>query len=160
MPKINATDTDLGRELATAVIMFHEALAKKAGLTAAESRCVGILLQREVLTAGELARATGLTTGAITGIVDRLQKGGWLRREENPVDRRSVLIRALPNPRREAALIPGYLRLREGMAAHLAGFTGKELAVIDRYLRGAIDTLRRLTEELREEPRPDSLSPK
>jgi len=150
MSKIKPSPSDPGRELATAVIMFHEALAKKAGLTAAESRCIGILGQREVLTAGELARATGLTTGAITGIVDRLQKAGWLRREVNPDDRRSVLIRALPNPKAEAVLMPGYARLREAMGAHIAAFSPDELAVIDRYLRGAIDTLRRLTDELRE----------
>ncbi len=149
MSKINAIPSDPGRQLATAVIMFHETLAKKAGLTAAESRCLGILFQREALTAGELARATGLTTGAITGIVDRLQKDGWLRREANPADRRSVLIRALPNRRREAVLAPGYARLREAMAALMAEFSPDELLVIERYLDGAVATLQRLTEELR-----------
>jgi DNA-binding MarR family transcriptional regulator len=149
MPKINATPSDPGRELATAVIVFHETLAKKAGLTAAESRCLGILFQREAITAGELARATGLTTGAITGIVDRLQKDGWLRREANPADRRSVLIRALPNRRREAVLSPGYARLREAMAALMAEFSPAELLVIQRYLNGAVTTLNRLTDELR-----------
>jgi len=153
MAKTNTTPEDPGRALATAVIMFHEALAKKAGLTAAESRCIGILGQRGVLTAGELARATGLTTGAITGIVDRLQKAGWLRREANPADRRSVLIRLLPNPSREAVLMPGYARLREAMGAHIAGFSGDEIAVIDRYVRGATATLHRLTEELRDAPK-------
>jgi DNA-binding MarR family transcriptional regulator len=149
MAKINATPSDPGRELATAVIIFHETLAKKAGLTAAESRCLGILLQREVVTAGELARATGLTTGAITGIVDRLQKDGWLKREQNPADRRSVLIRALPNRRREAVLSPGYAKLRQAMAALMAEFTPAELQVIERYLEGVVATLHRLTEELR-----------
>jgi DNA-binding MarR family transcriptional regulator len=149
MSKINATGTDPGRELATAVIVFHEALAKKAGLTAAESRCLGVLFQREVVTAGELARATGLTTGAITGIVDRLQRDGWLRRENNPDDRRSVLIRALPHPRREAVLLPGYARLREAMAELMAEFSPAELLVIQRYLHGAVATLHRLTSELR-----------
>ena len=160
MSKINSTPRDPGRELATAVIMFHEALAKKAGLTAAESRCIGILGQRGVLTAGELARATGLTTGAITGIVDRLQKAGWLRREGTPDDRRSVLISALPNPTGEAVLAPGYTRLREAMAAHIGTFTGVELVVIDRYLRGAVDTLKRLTDALRDEAGPNFRSPK
>lgn len=149
MSKINATPSDPGRELATAVIVFHETLAKKAGLTAAESRCLGILFQREAITAGELARATGLTTGAITGIVDRLQKDGWLRREANPADRRSVLIRALPNRQREAVLSPGYARLREAMAALMAEFSPAELLVIQRYLDGAVATLNRLTDELR-----------
>jgi DNA-binding MarR family transcriptional regulator len=149
MSKINATPSDPGRELATAVIVFHESLAKKAGLTAAESRCLGILFQHDVVTAGELARATGLTTGAITGIVDRLQKDGWLRREANPADRRSVLIRALPHPRRDAVLRPGYTRLREAMAALMAEFSPAELLVVERYLEGAIGMLHRLTEELR-----------
>ncbi|HEY7805774.1 MAG TPA: MarR family transcriptional regulator [Croceibacterium sp.] len=149
MSKINATPQDPGREFATAVIVFHEALAKKAGLTTAESRCVGILLHCEVATAGELARATGLTTGAITGIVDRLQKAGWVRREDNPTDRRSVLVRLLPNANAKAVLLPGYARLREAMAALMGEFTPQELIVIERYLQGAIGTLQRLTDELR-----------
>jgi len=149
MTKIKTMPSDPGRELATAVIIFHETLAKKAGLTAAESRCLGILRQREVVTAGELARATGLTTGAITGIVDRLQKDGWLKREGNPNDRRSVLIRAVPNPAGEAVLAPGYARLREAMAALMGEFSRDELKVIERYLGGAIAVLHRLTEELR-----------
>ncbi len=64
-------------------------------MTAAERKTLGILGELDVATAGRLAQETGLTTGAITGIVDRLEKAGFARREPNPDDRRSVLIRAL-----------------------------------------------------------------
>jgi DNA-binding MarR family transcriptional regulator len=149
MSKINSRPSDPGRELATAVILFHETLARKAGMSAAESRCLGILAERQTMTAGELARATGLTTGAITGIVDRLERAGWARREPNPADRRSVLIHALPHPDLEAVLAPAYARLRGAMAGLIGGFTAEELRAVGRYVTGATEVLRALTDELR-----------
>jgi len=140
---------NLGRELATAVILFHETLARRAGMSAAESRCLGVLGQLGVATAGQLAKATGLTTGAITGIVDRLEKAGYARREPHPSDRRSVLIRPLPHPKLGEMLEPAYLKLRDAMAAVAADFTPAELIVVARYLTQATDTLRTLTEELK-----------
>jgi len=154
MSEINATPApatpgQLGRDLATAVVLFHETLARRAGMSAAESRCLGTLGQLGVATAGQLATATGLTTGAITGIVDRLEKAGYARREPNPKDRRSVLIRPLPHPKLAAMLAPAYQKLRDAMASVGANFTPTELDVIARYLAQATDTLRVLTAELR-----------
>lgn len=154
MSKISSSPSDPGRELATAVILFHETLARRAGMSAAESRCLGILADRTVATAGELARATGLTTGAITGIVDRLEKAGWARREPNPADRRSVLVHALPHPDLEALLAPAYARLRAEMAGLMASFSGAELQTVRNYLAGATQVLRNLTEGLRDNPPP------
>jgi len=154
MSEIKSTSTscappNLGRELATAVILFHETLARRAGPSAAESRCLGVLGQLGLATAGQLATATGLTTGAITGIVDRLEKAGYARREPNPKDRRSVLIRALPHPRLGETLEPAYQKLRDAMASVEAGFTPAELGVVTRYLTQTTDRLRALTAELK-----------
>src|SRR5438552_15579379 len=83
----------LHRDLATAVIAFHEAGARRLGMTAAERKCAGLIAEWGETTPTQLAEATGLTTGAITGIVDRLERAGYAKREPNPKDRRSVLIR-------------------------------------------------------------------
>src|SRR5579871_3290956 len=87
----------LGSELSAAVIAFHEAIAARLGIGATEWKCLAVLGigHAETATAGQLASATGLTTGAITGIIDRLERLGYVRREPNPEDRRSVIIRAL-----------------------------------------------------------------
>jgi DNA-binding MarR family transcriptional regulator len=118
-------------------------------MSAAESRCLGVLAQFGVATAGQLATATGLTTGAITGIVDRLEKAGYARREPNPRDRRSVLIRPLPHPKLAEMLAPAYQKLRDAMTSVEADFTPAEMSVVARYLTQATSTLRTLTAELK-----------
>src|SRR4030095_2359881 len=70
--KLGPADS-LHRDLATAVVTFHEAVAGRLGMSAAEQRVLGVLGRMDPATPGQLAEATGLTTGAITGIVDRLE---------------------------------------------------------------------------------------
>ncbi len=143
---------DLGRLLATAVALFYETLARAAGMTAAESRCLSVVSREGTVTPGELARESGLTTGAITGIVDRLEKAGLVRREQNPADRRSVLVHAVPNAGPEAVLRPAYAALRSDMAALRDSFTLEEQCVINRYLESAAHILAVQTEALRALP--------
>ena len=79
-PAIAGESNRLHRDLATAMVSFHEAVARRLGMTAAERKCAGLLAERGRMTPGELAQVTGLTTGAITGIVDRLVKAGFAAR--------------------------------------------------------------------------------
>src|SRR5215475_10461124 len=87
---------EAGRRLSTATIMFHQALADQLGLHPTDHKCIGLLGSAGSATAGELAEATGLTTGAITGVIDRLEAAGFVRREDDPHDRRRVIIRVVP----------------------------------------------------------------
>src|ERR1700712_4654758 len=89
-PELSVED-QLHRDLATAMITFHEAVARRLGVTAADQRVLG---RMGVATPSQLAELTGLTTGAITGIVDRLERAGFAKRVPNPADRRSVLVHA------------------------------------------------------------------
>src|SRR5437762_8821506 len=89
----------LHRDLATAVIAFHEAGARRLGMTAAERKCAGMIAEFGKCTPKQLAETTGLSTGAITGIVDRLVRAGYAKREPNPKDRRSVIIHACSSER-------------------------------------------------------------
>jgi hypothetical protein len=73
-----------GRELSETVILYHEAIARKIGISATEWKCLELLTRKRPVTAKHLAEASGLTTGAITGIVDRLEKVGYVSREDNP----------------------------------------------------------------------------
>ncbi len=160
MPKINASSisppanvSNLGREMATAVITFHETLARRAGMSAAETRCLGVLARMQVATPGQLAQATGLTTGAITGIVDRLEKAGYARREPNPNDRRSLLIRPVNQEKFNQILGPFYESLRTSMTEMASRYSIEQLEVIGRYLEDTTAVLTSETTKLKAKPK-------
>lgn len=84
---------ELSRLLGAATVAFHTSAGERLGLSATEQKCLDIALRQEQpLTAGRLAQLSGLSTGAITGIVDRLEKAGRVRRGRDPHDRRKVVI--------------------------------------------------------------------
>jgi DNA-binding transcriptional ArsR family regulator len=76
--------------------LMGQAAADRIGLNATDLNCLNILSFSGQLTAGQLARATGLTTASITGVADRLEEAGYVRRERDPADRRRVVIRLVP----------------------------------------------------------------
>ncbi len=110
---IQKVGMDLGRELSTVAVFLHQAIASRLGLNVTDTRCFELMSRysQPPLTAGYLARATGLTTGAVTGILDRLEKAGLVERFRDPSDRRKVFVRPLP----EALQRVG--RLYEGLAS-------------------------------------------
>ncbi len=143
-------DPDLfHRRLSTAVIAFHETVARRRGLGIAEHKCLGTLWEQGTATAGELARATGFTTGAITGIVDRLEKDRYVRREPNPKDRRSVLIRPLHVKKLRREVLPLFLPLTKSMTRLRKDFSAKELAAIDEYLARTTEILKKEAQKLK-----------
>ena len=73
--------------------LMSQAAADRIGINSTDLNCLNILSFRGQMTAGELARETGLTTASITGVVDRLEEAGFVRRERDPQDRRRVVVR-------------------------------------------------------------------
>lgn len=139
----------LGQELSSAVIAFHDAIASDLGLSSTEWRCLRILSQTTAATAGRLAAETGLTTGAITGIVDRLERAGYVRREPNPKDRRSVLIRPLRQQELLDRVAPTFASLGGAMAKLASRYTTDQLAAISTYLKETVAILKEQTEKLK-----------
>ena len=140
----------LHRDLATAVITFHEAVSRRVGMTAAERKTLSILWDLGVATPGQLAAASGLTTGAITGIVDRLEKAGYATRAPNPDDRRSVLIHPRQQEKLRAVIGPIFGSLSTAMADLSARYTPEQLNLIHTYLAETTDVLRDQTRRLKE----------
>ena len=140
----------LHRDMATAVIIFHEAVSRRLGMTAAERKTLGVLGEMGVATPGQLATATGLTTGAITGIVDRLEKAGYAKRAPNPNDRRSVLIHVRQQEKVMAMLRPIFGSLSASMAELTTRYPPEHLAVIYQYLAETTEILRNETLKLKE----------
>src|ERR1043165_7694421 len=68
-------------------ILFSQAVADRLKLNSSDLECLDIVMLRGPVTAGELAQATGLTTGAITGLIDRLERAGYVRRARDAEDR-------------------------------------------------------------------------
>jgi DNA-binding MarR family transcriptional regulator len=80
------------RRQSGATVLFHAAVADRLGLHASDHKCLDLLVRLGPKTAGELAEQTGLTTGAITGVIDRLEGAGYARRAKDPADRRRVVV--------------------------------------------------------------------
>jgi DNA-binding MarR family transcriptional regulator len=76
--------------------MFQYAVAEEMKLNPTDAECIDFLMEMGPVTAGELAKATRLTTGAITAAIDRLEKSGFAKRENDPGDRRKVIIKFIP----------------------------------------------------------------
>jgi DNA-binding MarR family transcriptional regulator len=117
-----------GREQSTAAIMFHQAVADRLGLHTTDHKCADLLVLKGPMTAGELAVHTGLTTGAITGVIDRLEKGGFVERQDDPHDRRRVIVKVIPQRVKKIG------RLFESLVASMqelcSRYTNEELKVI------------------------------
>jgi DNA-binding MarR family transcriptional regulator len=134
LPAANATEGSLlGRDFIAAVVVFHELVGRRLGLSATDRKCLD-LLSRGAVTAGELARFTGLTTGAVTGIIDRLVKAGYAERVSDPDDRRRVLVARKPHSRLDKILPAIFGPLGDDMAAVTVNYTARELGVISDFL--------------------------
>jgi DNA-binding MarR family transcriptional regulator len=135
------------------VIAFHEGGARRVGMTAAERKCAGLIAELGETTPKQLAEATGLSTGAITGIVDRLERAGYARREPNPKDRRSVIIRPMNSERLAAETHPIFASLTEAMTQLDARYSPEERALILKHLEDTIAVLRREIAKIESSPR-------
>jgi len=144
----------MGRELSNAVIFFHEAVASHLGMSAAEWKCLGLLEQHGPATAGRLAELSGFTTGAITGIVDRLEQAGYVRRESHPNDRRSVIVQPRHLKELKERVVPIFQSLGRAMAEIAGGFSSEELAAIARFFRETTEVLHNETAKLKRQRQP------
>src|SRR3984957_16307496 len=84
----------LGQMSSTEAALFHHHAAAANGLGITDSKALSTLTQEGSMTAGELARRLGLTTGAVTNVIDRLVRAGFVRRVADPQDRRKVIVEA------------------------------------------------------------------
>ena len=126
------------------------AVGRKAGLPGTDHKYLGFLLEKGRMTAGELAQLTGLTTGAVTGLVDRFEKRGLVERQFAKDDRRKILIE--PNTQRIMTLLePLYRDFRSQSEALTASFSDEEINVISTYFSKAIDLMRQSTHRLNDE---------
>src|SRR5882757_4053758 len=112
---------------------FEEVAASRLGIGAGDLRCLNAIENAGGLTAGELSREVGVTSGAVTGAIDRLEKAGFARRVADPADRRRVRIEVTPEFRARAEKIWG--PVAADWQRELAGrFTAAELQTAIEFL--------------------------
>lgn len=141
----------LARRHSTATVLFHHAIAERLGLGPTDHKCLDLLVERGTLTGAELAALTGLTSGAITGVVARLEKAGYLRREPDPQDGRRQLLR--PVPERMAEVGEVFAGLQNAAAVLVAGFDTAQLEAIAEFLDRATRFARERSELMRAQAR-------
>jgi DNA-binding MarR family transcriptional regulator len=132
---------ELGRELATTSLFFHTLVAGKVGLNATDTRCIDILARSgpAPMTAGALTEATGLTTGAVTGILDRLERAGFVKRIKDANDRRKVLVELVPDETEKLTRL--YDGLGSSMESIAARYSVTELQMIESFLSANLSIL-------------------
>lgn len=125
---------DLGRIMSTQTVFLHQALAQSVGLNATDTKCIDLILQtpQGMITAGQLSDKTGLTTGAITHILDRLEKREFIERVRDTQDRRKVFIRVRPES--VEPLIPKYEAIGRAYMALHEQYSDKDLELACDYL--------------------------
>ncbi len=127
----------LVRRHSTAVVLLHHAFADSLGLGPTDLKCFDLLREHRVATGSELAGLTGLTSGAITGVVARLERAGFLRREPDAGDRRQQILRPVLD--RMAQLHAVFEPLHQDLAALLGSFDPHQLDAIARFLTASSD---------------------
>jgi DNA-binding MarR family transcriptional regulator len=121
---------DKFREMSTETIMFHQAVADVLGLHITDHKCLDFIYRFGAMPAGRLAELTGLTTGAVTGIIDRLEKAGYVRRTNDPKDRRRTIVEPIRNKKLERKLELIFIPLRDRMHKLLSSYSDSELAFL------------------------------
>jgi DNA-binding MarR family transcriptional regulator len=140
----------IGFRLSTATVLFHAAVAERLGISATDLKCWSIVQRDGPMTAGELAARVQLTTGAITGVLDRLERGGFVRRAADPADRRRVVIEQLEDPGRDAAVWQLYGPMGHAITALVNTYDADEQALILAFLEQATAVIERETARLRD----------
>lgn len=131
----NSTKTELKKRALTAVrdygvnlTLFRNAMSEWAGLNVTDMECLRLLFFKGVATPSELSRSTGLTSGATTAMLDRLEKAGLIERRPNPKDRRGTLIAPVQSSSEKVAA--WFESARNAQDKLIASYSESELEII------------------------------
>lgn len=114
---------------ATLTVLHTNAVANKIGLSATEFESMDVITRCQPMSAGNLATKCGLTTGAITGLVDRLEREGLVSRMRDPVDRRRVFLKPVENEEKSCVVREAYAPLSKAFEKIVDKYTPEQLAL-------------------------------
>jgi DNA-binding MarR family transcriptional regulator len=134
------------RELRIQLSVLNYRVCSQLELKDVDLDCFDIIEAYGPLSPTALARRAGLHPATMTGILDRLERGGWIVRERDPSDRRAVVVRAIRE--RYAELMRQYAGMSRSMNKLLAGYSDSELELIADFMRRTIEAGRNATDDL------------
>jgi DNA-binding MarR family transcriptional regulator len=109
-------------------VLHGQTIARRAGLNPTDMECLDLILMSGPSTAGDIARRTGLSSGAVTGLIDRLERLGLVERTADPADRRKVLVRV--RSERIGPIAAAFRPLEKRMQALLSRYDEAELKLL------------------------------
>jgi DNA-binding MarR family transcriptional regulator len=136
------------RALSIQLSLLNHHVGARLDLNDVDLDCLDLIARHGLLSPSALARRSGLHPATITGILDRLERGGWVARDRDPSDRRAVVVRALPG--RTAELVRLYSGMNASMDKICARYGDKELEVVADFLRRTAEAGQIATDELTE----------
>ena len=139
--KLIAEVADEVRRHQTAQDAFDDVAAAFMGINRTDLRCMDIVDRAGQVTAGALARESGLSSGAVTTVIDRLEAAGYVRRVRDDTDRRRVLVELTDEARRRAWEVWGPIAEEAGRM--FAAYDEEQLRFILDFMGGAVEFLER-----------------
>jgi DNA-binding MarR family transcriptional regulator len=134
------------RELSIQLSLLNHQVGAKVELRDADFDCLEVIHRQGPLSPSALARRVGLHAATMTGILDRLERGGWVARERDPSDRRAVVLRALRE--RSGELIRHFGGMNGAMDQLCAGYSEQELELLADFIRRTAEAGRQATDKL------------
>ncbi len=151
---VTALDQEMRAQSAW-TLFFHASVAERLNLNPTDHKCLDMVWRchettpGEYMTPGQLARETKLTTGAVTGVLDRLEHAGYVSREHDPEDRRRIIVRAVPE-RIKADVWPLFNWISAEFAKLCSEYSAEDLRKMIEFSRRSQAMLQRATEQLQE----------
>ena|SRR5256714_6685492 len=137
---------DALRELNNQLSLLNYHVGARVELKDVDLDCLDLVARQGPLSPSAMARRAGLHPATMTGILDRLERGGWVSRERDPADRRAVLVRA--RRERGAELFALYSGMSNALDGLLAGYDEGQLELLADFLRRTTDAGRAATDDL------------
>jgi len=134
------------RALSIQLSLLNHQVGARLGLKDVDLDCLDLIARHGPLSPSALAQRAGLHPATMTGILDRLERAGWIARDRDPSDRRAVLVRALRN--RNPELMRLYSGMNSSMSDVCAGYGDAELETVADFLRRTVDAGQTATDKL------------
>jgi len=134
------------RALSIQLSLLNHQVGARLGLNDVDLDCLDLIARHGPLSPSALAQRAGLHPATMTGILDRLERAGWIARDRDPSDRRAVLVRALRN--RNPELMRLYSGMNSSMSDVCAGYGDAELETVADFLRRTVDAGQTATDKL------------
>ena len=124
------------RQYGISTVLFRHVVGERLGVNVTDMECLGLLFHQGIASPSELTRHTGLTSGATTAMLDRLEKAGMIERRPNPDDRRGTLIALVPAGARKVG--PFFDGVRTAQEALLDRYSENELLLLADFFERSI----------------------